>query len=150
MQDHWAAVNVVNGHDVPTAAFQALVLENVGELKASARHTKALLWEGIPVYVNSEACALERFALGPKCEPVEESGRLLCLGVQMTRSWNLCKSQLFNACLIAAFLDYPSNAYMTGEQYWHFKYLQRPFHLSYQVLHLKKVLFWFPFFCNWF
>lgn len=86
MWDHWDTVNVVNGHDIPTAAFQALVLENVGELKASARHTKALLWEGIPVYVNNEACALERFELGLKCEPAEESSRLLYLGVQMTRS----------------------------------------------------------------
>lgn len=86
MWDHWDPVNVVNGHDIPTAAFQALVLENVGKLKASTQHTKAPLWEGIPVYVNNEACALERFELGLKCELAEESCRLLYLGVQMTSS----------------------------------------------------------------
>lgn len=77
MWDHW---DTVNGHDILIAAFQPLVLENVGELKAGARHMKALLWEGIPLYVNNEACALEGFESGLKCEPVEESSRLLYLG----------------------------------------------------------------------
>lgn len=86
MWDHCRAINVVNGHGIPRAALQGLVLENVGELKASAQHTKALLWEEIPVYVNNEACALERFELGPKCEPAEESNRVLYLGEQITRS----------------------------------------------------------------
>lgn len=61
-------------------------MEKVSEVKASAQHTKAPLWEGIPVYVNNEACALERSELGLKCEPVEESSQLLCVGVQMTCS----------------------------------------------------------------
>lgn len=86
MWHHWDdTVNVVNGHDIPTAAFQALISENVGELKGSAQRTKAPLWEGIPVYVNDEACASERFELGPECEPAEESRCLLYFGVQITR-----------------------------------------------------------------
>lgn len=84
MWDHWDTINVVNGHNIPAAAFQALVWENVRELKDSVLQTKALVWEGIPVYVNNEACALERFELRPKCEPAEESSPLLYLGIRMT------------------------------------------------------------------
>lgn len=41
----------------------------------------------------------------------------------------------------AAFLDDPSNAYMTNEQCCHFGSLQHPFYLSNLILYLKKNTF---------
>lgn len=65
MWKQWDTINAVNGHSIPTAAFQG-VWKYGGVLMISVLQMKALVGEGISVYVNSKA---------------EESSPLLYLGV---------------------------------------------------------------------
>lgn len=54
MWEQWDRINAVNGHNIPTAAFQD-VWKYGGVLMIGVLQMKDLVGEGTPVYVNNEA-----------------------------------------------------------------------------------------------